>query len=380
MLDEALVAISVGDAQRLETPGKSMCSLLASCDRAVDLQRAEEWARLVEAAPEGGVPMVLAEHCRMVRSGLLAATGRWDEAEAALEALLAGMAASAPHRIESMARLADLRIQRGRLTDAAALIEPFEDAVAMRAPLARLHLARGEVASAVAVVDQGLRELVADRLRGAALLDVAVQAELARDDVAGAEGYARRLVELADGADAPSLRADADGALGRVARARGDLDSAVSLLTSAFRGFEASSRPLHAGAARLELADALAASGDAAAAVVEARGALACFERLGASPMVDRALQRLRDLGVRARSRSDGASALAGLTVREAEVLALVQQGLSNGEIGARLFISAKTVEHHVGRLLAKLGARTRAEAAALAAQLAGPGPDGGRD
>ena len=52
-------------------------------------------------------------------------------------------------------------------------------------------------------------------------------------------------------------------------------------------------------------------------------------------------------------------------------MLALLPQGLSNSEIADRLFISAKTAEHHVGRILTKLGVRTRAEAAAVAAAAA---------
>ena len=51
---------------------------------------------------------------------------------------------------------------------------------------------------------------------------------------------------------------------------------------------------------------------------------------------------------------------------REREVLDLLRQGLTNAEIGSRLFISAKTAEHHVGRVLTKLGVRSRAEAAAV--------------
>jgi DNA-binding NarL/FixJ family response regulator len=57
------------------------------------------------------------------------------------------------------------------------------------------------------------------------------------------------------------------------------------------------------------------------------------------------------------------------LTKREVEVLDLLGHGLSNREISDRLYISRKTVEHHVGNILAKLGLRGRAEAAAYAAR-----------
>ena len=58
------------------------------------------------------------------------------------------------------------------------------------------------------------------------------------------------------------------------------------------------------------------------------------------------------------------------LTPREREVLALVAEGLSDREIGTRLFISHRTVERHVSSLLAKLDAARRAELAALAHRL----------
>ena len=64
------------------------------------------------------------------------------------------------------------------------------------------------------------------------------------------------------------------------------------------------------------------------------------------------------------------------LTRREAEVLELLGHGLTNTAIGDRLFISPKTVEHHVGRILAKLGLRTRTEAAAYTVRLSS-GPRG---
>ncbi|MGN6245017.1 MAG: helix-turn-helix domain-containing protein, partial [Motilibacteraceae bacterium] len=59
-----------------------------------------------------------------------------------------------------------------------------------------------------------------------------------------------------------------------------------------------------------------------------------------------------------------------GLTPRETEVLALVAQGLSNGQIAERLFITTKTASVHVSNILAKLGVATRVEAAATAHRL----------
>ena len=77
----------------------------------------------------------------------------------------------------------------------------------------------------------------------------------------------------------------------------------------------------------------------------------------------------LRRLGATAPRPAPKADTLAGLTARETDILAGLQRGETNAEIAARLYLSPKTVEHHVSRLLAKLGVRTRTEAAAVAAR-----------
>jgi DNA-binding NarL/FixJ family response regulator len=62
-----------------------------------------------------------------------------------------------------------------------------------------------------------------------------------------------------------------------------------------------------------------------------------------------------------------GPGLLSGLTAREREVLRLLAAGSSNKEIGAELFIATKTASVHVSNILAKLGAASRTEAAAIA-------------
>jgi DNA-binding NarL/FixJ family response regulator len=83
----------------------------------------------------------------------------------------------------------------------------------------------------------------------------------------------------------------------------------------------------------------------------------------------DRLRRDLRDRGLRVPRgpRPSTAADPTGLTARQREVLALIAQGLSNAQIAARLHLSAKTVDHHVSAILAKLGVASRTAAAALA-------------
>jgi DNA-binding CsgD family transcriptional regulator len=372
-LDEALSIIAAGEVQSVAVVGKSFCSMLSSCDRAGDVRRAEEWNRLIQAMVLDrfeGRPRILHTHCRAAYGSVLCSAGRWVEAEAAmLEVLGPSGSQSVGHRADTTANLAALRVEQGRIEEAAELLAPYEDRVTACAPIARVHLVRGDVALAAAVLERGIRELVGDALRGGVLLALLVEAELQRGEIEAAARAADRLQRLADAADSSGLQGEAALARARVLAGGGNHAAAVAAFEEAKQHLRDGERPLLSGLVSLDLAATYAAAGRDSDAIAEARGALACFERLGARSSRDRAVAFLRRLGVTTRPGGPTAAAvLESLTPRESEVLALVGQGLSNAEIGARLYISPKTAEHHVGRILGKLSVRNRAEAAALAA------------
>jgi DNA-binding CsgD family transcriptional regulator len=116
---------------------------------------------------------------------------------------------------------------------------------------------------------------------------------------------------------------------------------------------------------RFRLAEALLEQGERDAAREHAAIALAEADEMGAAPLAS----ALRGLSRRGRLTTSAVPVGDVLTAREAEVLALVAQGLSNRQIGDKLFISGKTVSVHVSNLLAKLGASGRAEAVSIAHQ-----------
>jgi DNA-binding NarL/FixJ family response regulator len=149
-----------------------------------------------------------------------------------------------------------------------------------------------------------------------------------------------------------------------VAAARLDPSAAAHHLEDAVARFAAIDYPLEEARARLALARVQAAAGSPFA-LASARSAREVFERLGARKDADRAAALLREQGVAGRGTARGDRD--HLTAREREVLALIAAGLSNAQIAERLVIAPKTAEHHVGHVLAKLGVRSRAEAAAHA-------------
>ncbi|WJL96251.1 AAA family ATPase [Microbacterium sp. ET2] len=126
----------------------------------------------------------------------------------------------------------------------------------------------------------------------------------------------------------------------------------------------------HQQIARLSLASALIDAGERDAAARELDGVNIDARRLGVARAAFWAEDLAERAGLRRRAnespRATDAVGSAALTPRERQVLALVAEGLTNAQIGARLYISPKTASVHVSAILAKVGASNRAEAAAL--------------
>jgi DNA-binding NarL/FixJ family response regulator len=150
---------------------------------------------------------------------------------------------------------------------------------------------------------------------------------------------------------------------GRVAASTADRANARAEFEAALERYARLEMPLEAARARLEIAR-LVSDEAPELAIEEARVSQAAFDRIGATRDADLATSFLRELGSTGRA---GPKGLERLTKREREILSLVGEGLTNAEIAARLFISTKTAAHHVSSVLAKLGVRNRAEAAAYA-------------
>src|SRR5215470_9098655 len=273
-------------------------------------------------------------------TGALEKKGQWEESASLCVELLTGSGASPVNRINPLMSLGKIRARRG---DAGAW-EHLDEAVA-------------------AADGNGEPQWV-------------IPARLARAEtywLAGQPDAAAREAELADDVGA---RGDAwdRGAVAVWLRRTGSPRPPRGELAEPYRRQMAG-----AGAEAARLWAGLGCPYEAALALHDAdeevalREALKIFHGLGASAAAQVTRQKMRRLGIRsipAGPRTATRAHPAGLTRREREVLDLICAGHTNAEIAAKLFISAKTVDHHVSAVLAKLDAPTREVAAAHAARL----------
>jgi DNA-binding CsgD family transcriptional regulator/tetratricopeptide (TPR) repeat protein len=363
-LDEAMAATTAGEVRAPEAVGQIYCAMLAGCEQTVDFQRAEQWRQVAGPFLDAYDQVGVTGTCRATYAGVLAATGDWPEAELELlHALRTFDAFAQGMRADAVVRMADLRIRQGRLDEATRLMEGNEGHPDAQLPLAELELARGRPKVAAALLERRLHQLGVANLQAAPLLLRLVEAQITAGDPTAARSSAAALARLAAVADGDCLRGLAGLAQGLATAAEGgdplaELDVALEHLERARMRWEAAR-------ARLAIAEA-AATRNPELATREARLAMEAFRALGAGPGADRARGLLRRLGVRT---AGGPTVKAGLSQREEEVARLVGLGLSNEQIAVRLFLSPRTVEHHVTSILRKLPASGRAEIAVYAAR-----------
>jgi DNA-binding CsgD family transcriptional regulator len=316
---------------------RAYVNLVWSC---LDLLRLDDARRVVTEGIEFAERSEFITFYRYLHSalgGVHFASGHLDEVEAAAAPALES---SPPVRCSALTLIGRARARRGEPGAAEPLREAWQIAVRM-----------GEC--------QWMSPAAA-ALAEAAVLDGDAGAVLA--EVTEAHDVALRF-------GTPSDRAELAYWLGRAGRPVGghDLPHPYALLADG-RWREAAELWRRAGY-RYEHAMALAESPE----VDDQLAALAELDALDVEPLARLIRARLKHLGVARiprRSTPTTRANPAGLTGRQAEIVRLLAEGLTNAEIASRLVLSTRTVDSHVAAALDKLGARTRKEAVARAAEL----------
>jgi DNA-binding CsgD family transcriptional regulator len=307
-------------------------------------------------------------------AAILFCAGQWDDAVAQARAGLGladevglGTLLSWPRGL-----LAHIAIHRGNLDEATRWLTEAESRPGAEPGLARglLEEARGEATPALATLgrawdrDAALGIVYRRRLLGPDLVRLA----LAAGDRERAAAVAAGVQEAAELASVPSLE-------GAALRCRGLVEEDVDLLLRAVAAYRRSPRPFERATACEDAATALARAGRVPDARALFDEALDVYEQVGAQRHTARALASMRELGIgrkRRGARKRPERGWEALTPSELEVVRLAAQGLTNPEIGQRLFISRRTVQTHLAHAFRKLDISSRVELAAQAAKRGG--------
>jgi len=343
-----------------------------------------ELDRLAEARPvlsdglrtceELGVRWAVATHQVYLAYGRFTA-GEWDDAVAELEASLTlaeeiGEIYSLVYAYGLMARISFYRNELGPAREAAAAAARYLEgwgsghSLAWVAwPRALLLEADGEHAQALAAM-AGLWDWCAGA--GLVLEYPAIGADLVR--MARADGDQERAREVSAAVAAVAGGNDIAWMTGEALRCQGLAEDDPEVLAGAAAAHERGARPYQLARASEDAGSALARHGQAGRAGPLLGRAAEIYERLGAARDLARAEAVLRETGIRRGrrgARSRPRSGWPSLTPTELSVAALVTEGLSNPQIGTRMYISGRTVQTHLAHIFAKLDISSRAQLAA---------------
>jgi DNA-binding CsgD family transcriptional regulator len=360
LLDEAMVAVTAGEVSPFYA-GVVYCGVIASCEEAFELRRAQEWTaaltRWCEAQPQ---LVSFTGRCLAHRAGIKQLRGAWADAleEAVLARELCEQAMNRPATGQAYYQQAELNRLRG---DFAAADAAYRDASRYgREPqpgLALLRLAQGDADAAAAALRRALAE-TNEPLQRAALLPAYVEVALAQEAVDDAASASAELDEIGGRYGRPMLHAIAAQVRGSVELVRGEPQAALRSLRSAWQVWEELDAPYEGSRVRLLVGLSCRALGDEDGAALEFEAARAAFDALGAEPDLAR---------VDALSGQAETVETHGLSARELEVLRLVAAGRTNRDIAEKLVVSEHTVARHVQNIFAKLGVSSRTAATAFA-------------
>ena len=354
-LDEAMLFAVEGRLGPYST-GKVYCSLISACEELGDLDRAAEWTAATQQWAEQHPFAIFPGICRVHRAVVLKRRGALAEAEG--EALRAGEELVGSHIGNRGLAFAEVGDIRRRLGDLDRSQEAFDRAQELCGrpcgELALLRLAQGRIDAAMAVVTGCLSDTTAPLARSR-LLPVQVHVAIAAGDLEAAAVALTELDGIAETYSTPMLRASALAARGRLALAGRDLPAARAALEQATEQWRALDVPYEIATTLTLLGQARRDAGDDPGAASAFAAAVELFDDIGAH------------LDARLVLDGNSPSLPAGLTEREVEVLRLVAGGLSNNEIAAELYLSAKTVSRHLSNIFTKIGVTSRASATAFA-------------
>jgi DNA-binding CsgD family transcriptional regulator len=355
-LDEAMLFAVEGRLGPYAT-GKVYCSLISACESLGDPRRAAEWTEATSRWSQRHPFAVFPGLCRVHRASALQWRGAWVDAEReATRACEELTEINLPNVAAGFVEIGEIRRRLGDLEGADAAFAKAEELCgAPQAGLALLRLAQGRTAVAAAIIQRALEAESWNRLARARLLAASAQITIAAGDTDAASTAVAELEAIAADYESPILLASAATSRGRVQVARADA-AACATLRTALSLWQELDVPYEVATARMLLGLACRDASDNDGAAAAFTAAESMFEQLGATLDV----RSVRDLTTRRRQPG-------GLTEREAEVLRLVAAGLTNREIAAEVFLSAKTVSRHLSNIFTKIGVSSRAAATAYA-------------
>ena len=349
-LDEA-ASLAVGeDFPEAAMPGWALCHTVSTCADVGDFGRAGQWCRAMHAWSATWQARHFFGVCRTAYGGVLVTGGDWPSAELELRSAMEDLGTMRPALAAPTAvQLGRLRARQGHRAEARALFAsalPLSQAIVA---LGELDLAEGDAAAAADAADRVLRRLdAASVLERFPALELLALARAAAGDADGAEAATGEVERAAARLATPYMRGRGRLVRAHVRSAAGDHDAARQASEDAVDLFAACAAPYEAAGARLLLSGALAALGQPQRADAEACAARDALALLGAKPAAGRAASQQ-------------------LSAREVDILRLVAQGCSDGQIAERLFISPHTVHRHIANIRTKLRVPSRAAAVARA-------------